>query len=257
MGKCLVTKLKETVTNSELKKLGVLRIPLAPMAEAGTFLVRGVDGNTGIVTIVDKTQGIVSTTNMQNRNENSYSSFQVPNGGYVEISDKYSLIYNSLGNIDIQKLNDYKNLLPTIDDYKYCKHIETIRNFSQFSGTLADLAELDSLKNCDVTYLKGDIVDYISARIAKGNATGEINFSAFTSPENYKSPTITINGGKISANTFSATKKCKLVWSSINKYYWLLNEQASVYCHGYSEGEITQMKSPGQPFEHVTEVNKV
>lgn len=257
MGKCLVTKLKETVTNSELKKLGVLRIPLAPMAEAGTFLVTGVDGNTGIVTIVDKTQGIVSTTNMQNRNGNSYSSFQVPNGGYVEISDKYSLVYSSLGNIDIQKLNDYKNLLPTIDDYKYCKHIETIKDFSQFSGTLADLAELDSLKKCDVTYLKGDIVDYILARIAKGNATGEINFSAFTSPVNYKSSTVTINGSNIEANTFSATKKCRLVWSSINKYYWLLNEQLSVYCHGYSEEEIAQMKSSGQPFESVTTVHKV
>lgn len=257
MGKCLVTKLKETVKNSELKKLGVLRIPLAPMAETGTFLVRGVDGNTGIVTIVDNTQGIVSTSNMQNSKGSDYKAYQVPNGGYVEISDKYSLIFNSLGNVEIHDLKDYENLLPTIDDYKYCKHIKTIKGFSQFLGTLVDLAELDSLQICDVTYLKGDIVDYISARIAKGNATGKIEFSAYTSPINYKEATVTINGSKIEANTFSATKKCSLVWSSINKYYWLLNEQASVYCHGYNEDEITQMKSSGQPFEYVTTVNKV
>ena len=91
MGKCLVTKLNGVVDNNNLKKIGVLKIPIAPMSSSKTFIVRSVNGSNGKVTVTDKTNGIVKSVNVENKNSSSYTSYQVPNGGYVEISDKYFL----------------------------------------------------------------------------------------------------------------------------------------------------------------------
>lgn len=258
MGKCLVTKLNGVVDNNNLKKIGVLKIPIAPMSSSKTFIVRSVNGSNGKVTITDKINGIVKSVNVENKNSSNYTSYQVPNGGYIEISDKYSLINLEIERITAKLLKDYVSELPTIDDYRYCKNIEVL-NWSIFAGNVSDLAELDSLNVATVTYLTGDVVDYISARIAKGFSAGKINMSAYyeSTGDNSVPPSVKINGVTPNETTFQNTYKSVLKWESINKYYWLVNNQSTLYVHGYTDEEIEEKKGSGLEFEHVTNTVKV
>lgn len=258
MAKCLVTKLNGVVNNDNLKKIGVLKIPIPPMSSSKTFIVRGVNGSNGKVTITDKTNGIVLSVNVEDDKSSSYSSFQVPNGGYMEISDKYSLTAIELNTITDKILKDYVSELPTIDDYRYCKNIKNL-NWRVFAGNVSDLAELDSLEGVTVTYLTGDIVDYISARIAKGFSTGKIYMSAYyeSSTDNSIAPSVKINGVTPTETSFQTTYNSVLKWESINKYYWLVNNQSTLYVHGYTDEEIEGKKGSGLEFEHVTSTIKV
>lgn len=258
MGKCLVTKLNGVVDNNNLKKIGVLKIPIPPMSSSQTFIIRSVNESNGKVTITDKTNGKVLSVNVENDKSSSYSSFQVPNGGYMEISDKYSLAQIELNTMTAKILKDYVSELPTIDDYRYCKNIKII-NWGVFAGNVSDLAELDSLKEAIVTYLTGDVVDYISARIAKGFSAGKIGMSAFyesASADNI-APSVKINGVTPFETSFQTTYKSVLKWESINKYYWLVNNQSTLYVHGYTDEEIEEKKGSGLEFEHVTNTIKV
>lgn len=259
MGKCLVTKLNGVVNNNNLKKIGVLKIPVAPMSSSKTFIIRSVNGSNGKVTITDKTNGKVLSVNVEDEKSSNYSSFQVPNGGYVEISDKYSLIQMELGfNIASKTLKDYVSELPTIDDYRYCKNITSL-SWNIFAGNVSDLAEFDSLEDAVVTYLTGDVVDYISARIAKGFSQGKIYMSAFYESigDNNIAPSVKINGVIPQETSYQATYKSVLKWESINKYYWLVNNQSTLYVHGYTDEEIEGKKGSGLEFEHVTSTIKV
>lgn len=258
MGKCLVTKLNGVVDNNNLKKIGVLKIPIAPMSSSKTFIVRSVNGSNGKVTITDKTNGIVKSVNVENENSSNYNSYQVPNGGYIEISDKYSLINLEIGNIIDNLLKDYVSKLPTIDDYRYCKNIKAL-SWTIFAGNVSDLAELDSLESATVTYLTGDVVDYISARIAKGFSSGKIKMDAFyrSAGDNVVAPSVKINGVTPKEIQFQDTYKSVLKWESINKYYWLVNNQKTLYVHGYTDEEIEGKKGSGLEFEHVTSIVKV
>lgn len=258
MAKCLVTKLNGVVENNNLKKIGVLKIPIPPMSSSKTFIIRSVNGSNGKVTITDKTNGKVLSVNVENDTSSSYSSFQVPNGGYMEISDKYSLTQIELNTMTAKVLKDYVSELPTIDDYRYCKNIKTI-NWGVFAGNVSDLAELDSLADAVVTYLTGDVVDYISARIAKGFSAGKIEMSAFYESASADSiaPSVKINGVTPAETAYQTTYKSVLKWESINKYYWLVNNQSTLYVHGYTDEEIEEKKGSGFEFEHVTNTVKV
>lgn len=258
MGKCLVTKLNGVVDNNNLKKIGVLKIPIPPMSSSKTFIVRSVNGSNGKVTITDKTNGKVLSVNVENGTSSSYSSFQVPNGGYMEISDKYSLTQIELNTMTDKVLKDYVSELPTIDDYRHCKNIKII-NWGIFAGNVSDLAELDSLKEAIVTYLTGDVVDYISARIAKGFSAGKIDMSAFYESDSADNiaPSVKINGVTPDETSYQAKYKSVLKWESINKYYWLVNNQSTLYVHGYTDEEIEGKKGSGLEFEHVTSTIKV
>ena len=258
MNKCLVTKLNGVVDNNNLKKIGVLKIPIPPMSSSKTFIVRGVNESNGKVTITDKTNGIVLSVNVKDDKSSSYSSFQVPNGGYMEISDKYSLTTIELNTITDKILKDYVSELPTIDDYRYCKNIKVL-NWRIFAGNVSDLAEIDSLESATVTYLTGDIVDYISARIAKGFSTGKINMNAYyeSASNNSIGPSVKINGVTPAETTFQTAYYSVLKWESINKYYWLVNNQSTLYVHGYTDEEIEGKKGSGLEFEHVASTIKV
>lgn len=258
MGKCLVTKLNGVVDNDNLKKIGVLKIPIPPMSSSKTFIIRSVNGSNGKVTITDKTNGKVLSVNVENDTSSSYSSFQVPNGGYMEISDKYSLTQIELNTMTAKVLKDYVSELPTIDDYRHCKNIKFI-NWGIFAGNVSDLAELDSLKDAVVTYLTGDVVDYISARIAKGFSAGKIDMSSFyeSASADNTAPSVKINGVTPNETSFQANYKSVLKWESINKYYWLVNNQSTLYVHGYTDEEIEGKKGSGLEFEHVTSTIKV
>lgn len=259
MGKCLVTKLNGVVDNNNLKKIGVLKIPIPPMSSSKTFIVKCVNGSNGKVTITDKTNGKVLSVNVEDEKSSNYSSFQVPNGGYAEISDKYSLISLEFGvTIAAKTLKDYVSELPTIDDYRYCKNITSL-DWAFFAGNVSDLAELDSLKSARVTYLTGDVVDYISARIAKGFSAGKIQMSAYYESvgDNNIAPSVKINGVIPNEVTYAVTYNSVLKWESINKYYWLVNNQSTLYVHGYTDEEIEEKKGSGLEFEHVTNTVKV
>lgn len=258
MAKCLVTKLNGVVDNNNLKKIGVLKIPIPPMSSSKTFIVRSVNGSNGKVTITDKTNGIVLSVNVETDKSSRYSSFQVPNGGYMEISDKYSITSIELGIVAAKILKDYVSEIPTIDDYRYCKNIKQL-DWSIFAGNVSDLAEFDNLKDAQVTYLTGDVVDYISARIAKGFSAGKIYMNAFYESigDNNIAPSVKINGVIPQETSYQATYKSVLKWESISKYYWLVNNQSTLYVHGYTDEEIEGKKGSGLEFEHVTNTIKV
>lgn len=258
MGKCLVTKFNGVVNNNNLKKIGVLKIPIPPMSSSKTFIIKSVNGSNGKVTITDKTNGKVLSVNVENDTSSNYRSFQVPNGGYIEISDKYSLTQIELNTMAANILKDYVSELPTIDDYRYCKNIKSI-SWNIFAGNVSDLAEFDSLKNAQITYLTGDVVDYISARIAKGFSSDKIYMNAFYESIgiNKIAPSVKINGVIPQETTYQTTYKSVLKWESINKYYWLINNQRTLYVHGYTDEEIEGKKGSGLEFEHVTSTIKV
>jgi hypothetical protein len=252
---CLVTELKGTVTGLT-KRLGVIRFPLNPTESYQFMIPKTPNAGDCVITIVDSVTGIVTTR--ESRNASSPSSFvtvSVPNGGYFEINNKYSLVDFSASNVDI--INDAE-LLPDIEEYYYCDELTSLA-LSQVKRTdISKLANIESVTSTNATYWLGDIKDYIERRIENGTTSGSLQFKVYEGDvSSFRASSILINGTPVKSVTNSVTYKDSLIWESGTKYYWLLDERTKVYIHGYTDQEITSMRQSGGVLERVTNDNNV
>lgn len=253
---CYVTELQGSVAGLT-KKLGVIRLPLKPSQSYQFMIPKTPNAGDSVITVVDSVTGVVDSR--QSRSSSATSSFvtvSIPNGGYFEITNKYSLVDFSSSNVSI--INDAE-LLPDIDEYYYCDHLISL-SLGQVKRTdISKLADIESVISTDATYWFGDVKDYIEKRIEKGTISGSVEFkiNEKTIDGSYMPASVMINGTLARSSGISSTYKPALVWENATKYYWLVQGGQKVFIHGYTDQEITSMRQSGGVLERVTNDDNV
>lgn len=244
MGKCLVTKLNGVVSNDNLPKLGVVRIPIRPTTSDSIEFISA-KNNGATLKVYDNNKSLLSTH--QGTTAPQYVQLNLKDGGYIEYENKYDLTSAPYGNTKI----DGRDMLPDIEEFKYCKKIKVVNSLSM-KGNVKEFADFDWLEVMEVTYFAGDLRDYVARKVEKGSISGSIKIRIYQGgSSDFIAGTIRINGVRVDFNTYSSPIG-ELVWESADKYYLLNDGHTSAYIHGYSSEEIQAMKESGQPLENVS-----
>jgi hypothetical protein len=254
MENCLVTKLKGVVDNPQLKVLGTIRIPIGN-ASNFTFYVTSVNANDCDITVKNNNGVIVGT--FKSTATPTFFASSLPDGGYVEIANKYALTDFEFYNSGITPLNYQDFNRPTIDDVKYMTHLTKL-SWATYDGSVEDIAHLP-LASVNATYMTGDIAGFISRKVDAGNTNGDITpFSVYNNPNLSVKSTVKINGVvPYNGSDSDSSHPNTLHWEGKDKYFLLLGNHTLVYIHGYSDAEITSMRETGGVLEGVVNDDRV
>ena len=215
MTKCLVTKLKGSVSDSSLLRIGEFRIK-----------VNKIDSPSQLTQVLSMTfnkecsleimgNGYFTDSSLsENKGKNlvipanTRTTFYISNGDYeVSVLDKYSLtFFMDIANFTVPFNSGIFNKEISIDDLKYCTALTQLAFYnSKVTGDIANLKNLTALTSLDLTNSKvtGDIANlknltaltYIS--LYNTNTTG--NISIFAGMSNIKSIRLANVYGNVSA----------------------------------------------------------
>lgn len=169
------------------------------------------------------------------------------------MTNKYAIIGGLSSNVPF----DNREKLPNVTELRYC------RNLLYFSsgfckGKVLDVAKIDSLTSMRITYLTGDIMDYVRERVNRGFTTGQIICSIYSTPNN-PGCTVKFNGNELYSNNYeqSSDPQPKLKWEGTTKVYLLSDLQQTARVYGYTEEEIATMRQSGGEMENVVNVIRV
>jgi hypothetical protein len=254
---CLVTKLKGSVNNSNLKKLGVLRLPIAPTSGAKATFVQHYAGlDPCVVTIYHSDGTVAKTFNSSPSDNKKYVYIDLPNGGYAEITNKYNLFGwdERYGNAVIYLTTDLDKY-PSCDEIKYCEHIDTVgtRDYWVNYAKLPD--SLNVIFNG--AYQLGDVMDFINAMRTKGITSKTIKCSMrYLLAPDYIAPTASFNGVIIGSSTYTtdSNKPDIISWDATKAFVRVANGTL-IYCVGYTDEQIVTLTAAGGDWEGAT-VNK-
>jgi hypothetical protein len=256
MADCLVTRLRASVADASLKKLGVLAVTLA--ATNKSYIVN-LAGKDVVATII----GDGYFMNTQNTNLGKTIALSEAGSAYwysasspivVEFKQKYGLtkINFAAGDESLQTLDefDYMSNLVELQGVSIKENLDVVdktyniqkvsfATSSQVSGKVESFARIfPNLTNIGFSNgdngsatlnIQGDIKDMIAQFISQGRTTGTIKFNA--SYRDVKTffgalpqATASINDGDIH-------------WDSAEKAYMTNPATKKVYAHGYTESE--------------------
>lgn len=227
MGTCLVTKLKGSISDSSLKKVGEMRIKLG-VSKTANKQTRGLSmmfsKNVELKIIGD---GYFTDETITENKGKTYSATAWGNGHIVyisnnsvelSISDKYSIV--SISTYDGYKnqwsVFNPKEISFDIEDLRYSSSLESLklRGTSTY-GDLSSLANNTSLKYIDLqdTSIKGDIANLKNnANMTHLFLTGKDFYGDIASLSNKpKLEYLTINSSNVFGNISSLSTSVKLV----------------------------------------------
>lgn len=146
---CLVTKLKETVDNGSLKKLGVLNVSINNESQA-TVRIR----TSTTLTFTDTGGTFSDGTTEKTINSGDGGIILSPGSHMLEIKPKY--------NITMLNISGVTNSVTDINDLEYVTGLLTLNvEGSQAVGDIGCLEKLTNLQNLQIgaeqQYIKGDI----------------------------------------------------------------------------------------------------
>ena len=191
MENCLVTKLKSTVNNNSLKKLGVLTF----VSQNGFFIQM----NTPVEVFIDGvSQGLINTQfyydqaaehTIELKNKYALTRFQTYASAGVELSELSYLVNCTSIDFSTEAAGDITGNLSDISNCDACTSF-IIGGNGRISGNIKVLAEkFPSLSNLvfSVELVEGSIEEFVRQYRSQGRTTGTIN-------------TLISNNGRISFN---------------------------------------------------------
>lgn len=235
MGKCIITKLQSEVSDSNIPKMGVLRIRVnkrnSTSVVSGYFEI-ALANKSKIVAVPDKGSSLsfvnssgISIGNSLEVFANTIAGYTLSNDtGYLEIYDKYSLTSLVAGPLTVN-----------VADLVYCKNItnldlrnttldEANRSFGDVTGIIGDSIISDStVSHNNVTYdiscLPSDRMDFATS----GNTYGVTCSSTKRTGENNKAITT-----KLGAIVFKTTEDARNFIIANAGCYWEDRENPNI-----------------------------
>ena len=244
MGNCLVKKLKSSVDNDNLAKLGILRIPVTSLSNASAFVFKHkAGGDLCVANVYSSTGELLRTYNSSPDNiANVYLYFpKVDDRCIVEITNKYNYVLISGLSIVAGTGIDASIIegVPSAQDYKYIPNSYVLWGYDSMEnwGVLRKLPINTEMQ-------KGDLLDFINKRKVVGETEGSIsNFNWYNdSGSKYRHSAVTFNGVRVNSGTSPSAPEYKTVLGWDNNKAWLLLTY-TLYTKGLSDDEIAQLRT--------------